>query len=341
MLDKTYQPAQIEPRVTASWERAEAFRCRRPDQACRQAVRHRHPAAQCHGRAAHGACAQQHAAGRALPLRAHARPRRALATGHRSRRHRHADGRRAPAHGAPGADRRTLGREEFVRRVWAWKEESGGAIVNQLKRLGASCDWSRERFTMDPGLSRAVVKVFVELYRAGLIYKDKRLVNWDPKFQTAIPIWRWCRSRRPVLMGRRQSGEAVRWWRSPRSSTRTQTGTCIISLSPDGAGQGLRQGLHRRRNDAARDDAGRHWRRRTSHGSALRRVNQGQGDGDAAARRPRDPDRGGRVFRSNEGHGRGQDHARARLQRLRRRQAALSTADQRTRRVGQDRFAAR
>jgi valyl-tRNA synthetase len=82
--------------------------------------------------------------------------------------------------------RRELGREEFIRRVWAWKEQSGGAIINQLKRLGASCDWSRERFTLDEGLSRAVIKVFVELYREGLIYKDKRLVNWDPKLQTAI-----------------------------------------------------------------------------------------------------------------------------------------------------------
>ena len=72
------------------------------------------------------------------------------------------------------------------KRVWEWKAESGGTIVNQLKRLGASCDWSRERFTMDEGLSRAVLKVFVELYREGLIYKDKRLVNWDPKLLTAI-----------------------------------------------------------------------------------------------------------------------------------------------------------
>ncbi len=82
--------------------------------------------------------------------------------------------------------RRSLGREEFVRRVWEWKAESGGMIVNQLKRLGASCDWSRERFTMDEGLSKAVLKVFVDLHKQGLIYKDKRLVNWDPKFQTAI-----------------------------------------------------------------------------------------------------------------------------------------------------------
>lgn len=82
--------------------------------------------------------------------------------------------------------RRDMGREAFVERVWAWKEESGGQIMRQLRRLGASCDFSRERFTMDEGLSAAVRKVFVELHRKGLIYKDKRLVNWDPKFQTAI-----------------------------------------------------------------------------------------------------------------------------------------------------------
>jgi len=83
-------------------------------------------------------------------------------------------------------NRRALGREEFIRRVWQWKEESGNTIIGQLKRLGASCDWSRLRFTMDEGLSRAVRKVFVELHRAGLIYKDKRLVNWDPDLLTAI-----------------------------------------------------------------------------------------------------------------------------------------------------------
>ncbi|MGB3834613.1 MAG: valine--tRNA ligase [Mesorhizobium sp.] len=83
-------------------------------------------------------------------------------------------------------NRRDLTREEFVEKVWEWKAESGGAIFNQLKRLGASCDWSRERFTMDEGLSRAVLEVFVTLYKEGLIYKDKRLVNWDPKLLTAI-----------------------------------------------------------------------------------------------------------------------------------------------------------
>ena len=82
--------------------------------------------------------------------------------------------------------RHDLGREAFIERVWEWKAESGGTITGQLRRLGASCDWSRERFTMDDGLSEAVRKVFVGLHRDGLIYRDKRLVNWDPKLHTAI-----------------------------------------------------------------------------------------------------------------------------------------------------------
>jgi valyl-tRNA synthetase len=84
-------------------------------------------------------------------------------------------------------DKRTnYTREQFVEKVWQWKAQSGGQITRQLRRLGASCDWANERFTMDEGFSRAVLKVFVELYRQGLIYRDKRLVNWDPKFGTAI-----------------------------------------------------------------------------------------------------------------------------------------------------------
>ncbi len=82
--------------------------------------------------------------------------------------------------------RRELGRDAFVERVWAWKRESGGTITRQLRRLGASCDWSRERFTLDDGLSAAVRRIFVQLHKDGLIYRDKRLVNWDPQFQTAI-----------------------------------------------------------------------------------------------------------------------------------------------------------
>lgn len=87
---------------------------------------------------------------------------------------------------AGNADRRSLGREAFLEKVWAWKAQSGGRILEQLRRLGASADWSRERFTLDPGVSAAVRKVFVELHRQGLVYRDKRLVNWDPHFETAI-----------------------------------------------------------------------------------------------------------------------------------------------------------
>jgi len=87
---------------------------------------------------------------------------------------------------AEGASRETLGREKFIERVWAWKGQSGGTIIQQLKRLGASCDWSRERFTMDEGLSKAVREVFVRLYEDGLIYRGERLINWCPRCLTAL-----------------------------------------------------------------------------------------------------------------------------------------------------------
>lgn len=85
-----------------------------------------------------------------------------------------------------GITRHDLGREKFVEKVWEWRKQSGGTICRQLRRLGASCDWSRERFTMDEGLSRAVRKIFVSLYKDGLIFKAKKLVNWDPKLGTAV-----------------------------------------------------------------------------------------------------------------------------------------------------------
>lgn len=88
--------------------------------------------------------------------------------------------------GKQGLKRQELGREKFLEKVWEWKEQSGNTITTQLRRLGASPDWERERFTMDDGLSEAVKKVFVQLYKEGLIYKDKRLVNWDPKLHTAV-----------------------------------------------------------------------------------------------------------------------------------------------------------
>jgi valyl-tRNA synthetase len=85
-----------------------------------------------------------------------------------------------------GVDRHWLGRDAFIERVWKWKAEYGGRIIHQLKRLGASCDWSRERFTLDEGLSRAVIEVFVSLYEQGLIYRDNRLINWCPRCHTAL-----------------------------------------------------------------------------------------------------------------------------------------------------------
>src|SRR3954470_663998 len=85
-----------------------------------------------------------------------------------------------------GVTRAALGRDAFIDKVWEWKAESGGTITRQLRRLGASCDWANERFTMDEGFSRAVLHVFVALYNQGLLYRDKRLVNWDPHFRTAI-----------------------------------------------------------------------------------------------------------------------------------------------------------
>jgi valyl-tRNA synthetase len=186
MLDKIYQPAEIEPRVRAEWERADAFKAGRSDRAGAQPYCIVIPPPNVTGSLHMGhalnntlqdvLCRFERLRGKDVlwqPGMDHA----GIAT-------QMVVERQLMENQQP--DRRALGREEFVRRVWAWKEESGGMIINQLKRLGASCDWSRERFTMDEGLSKAVVKVFVALYEAGLIYKDKRLVNWDPKFQTAI-----------------------------------------------------------------------------------------------------------------------------------------------------------
>ncbi len=85
-----------------------------------------------------------------------------------------------------GLDRHRLGREKFIEAVWEWRQEYGGAIINQLKRLGASCDWNRERFTMDEGLSQAVRKVFVDLYHQGLIYRGNYIINWCPRCHTAL-----------------------------------------------------------------------------------------------------------------------------------------------------------
>jgi valyl-tRNA synthetase len=186
MIDKTYQPSDVEGRIYRAWEEAGAFRAGRAERAQAEPYSIVIPPPNVTGSLHMGhalnntlqdiLCRFERMGGKDVlwqPGTDHA----GIATQmvvERQLMERQEKG------------RREIGREAFLKRVWEWKAESGGTIVNQLKRLGASCDWSRERFTMDEGLSRAVIKVFVELYRAGLIYKDKRLVNWDPKLLTAI-----------------------------------------------------------------------------------------------------------------------------------------------------------
>jgi valyl-tRNA synthetase len=186
MLDKTYQPAEIESRIHAEWERAGAFKAGRPERAEAEPFCIVIPPPNVTG-SLHMGHALNNTLQDVLCRFERMRGKDVLwqpGTDHAGIATQMVVERQLMERQEP--DRRTLGREKFLERVWAWKEESGGTIINQLKRLGASCDWSRERFTMDEGLSRAVLKVFIELHRAGLIYKDKRLVNWDPTFETAI-----------------------------------------------------------------------------------------------------------------------------------------------------------
>jgi valyl-tRNA synthetase len=186
MMDKTFDPASVETRISQAWEDAQAFRAGREDR--KDAVPYSIviPPPNVTG-SLHMGHALNNTLQDILCRFERMRGKDVLwqpGTDHAGIATQMVVERQLAQNKEPG--RRDLGREEFLKKVWAWKAESGGTIVNQLKRMGASCDWSRERFTMDEGLSRAVLKVFVELHRQGLIYKDKRLVNWDPKLLTAI-----------------------------------------------------------------------------------------------------------------------------------------------------------
>src|SRR5262245_14183347 len=186
MIDKTYQPSAVEGRIYAKWEEAGAFRAGRPERREAKPYCIVIPPPNVTG-SLHMGHALNNTLQDVLVRFERMRGRDVLwqpGTDHAGIATQMVVERQLMERQEPG--RRALGREKFLEKVWAWKVESGGAITEQLKRLGASCDWSRERFTMDEGLSRAVRKVFVELYRGGLIYKDKRLVNWDPKLGTAI-----------------------------------------------------------------------------------------------------------------------------------------------------------
>jgi valyl-tRNA synthetase len=186
MMDKTFDPASVEGRIAEVWEAEQAFKAGRPDRAGAPPYCIVIPPPNVTGSLHMGhalnntlqdvLCRFERMRGKDVlwqPGMDHA----GIAT-------QMVVERQLMERQQPG--RREMGREAFLERVWAWKAESGGAIKAQLQRLGASCDWSRERFTMDEGLSQAVLDVFVTLHKQGLIYKDKRLVNWDPKFQTAI-----------------------------------------------------------------------------------------------------------------------------------------------------------
>jgi valyl-tRNA synthetase len=186
MIEKNYQPADIEGRMSRTWEESGAFKAGRPERRDAKPFTIVIPPPNVTG-SLHMGHALNNTLQDILCRFERMRGRDVLwqpGTDHAGIATQMVVERQLMERQQPG--RRDLGRAKFLERVWQWKAESGGVIVNQLKRLGASCDWSRERFTMDEGLSRAVVKVFVELHRQGLIYKDKRLVNWDPKLLTAI-----------------------------------------------------------------------------------------------------------------------------------------------------------
>ncbi|MBL1256700.1 valine--tRNA ligase [Methylocystis sp. Sn-Cys] len=185
-MEKTFDPRSIESRIRATWEDAQAFRAGRPERADAAPYSIVIPPPNVTGSLHMG-----HALNNTLQdilVRYHRMKGLDVlwqpGTDHAGIATQMVVERQLMERQEPG--RREMGREKFLERVWEWKAESGGKIVEQLKRIGASCDWSRERFTLDEGLSRAVAKVFVQLYRDGLLYKDKRLVNWDPVLHTAI-----------------------------------------------------------------------------------------------------------------------------------------------------------
>src|ERR1700733_1465997 len=186
MIEKNYQPADIEGRMSVIWEDSRAFSAGRPERRDAAPFTIVIPPPNVTG-SLHMGHALNNTLQDVLCRFERMRGRDVLwqpGTDHAGIATQMVVERQLMERQLPG--RRDMGREKFLERVWQWKEESGGTIVNQLKRLGASCDWSRERFTMDEGLSRAVVREFVTLYREKLIYKDKRLVNWDPKLLTAV-----------------------------------------------------------------------------------------------------------------------------------------------------------
>ena len=292
MIDKTYQPTEVEGRIYAEWEQAGAFRAGRPERASATPYSIVIPPPNVTG-SLHMGHALNNTLQDILARFERMRGKDVLwqpGTDHAGIATQMVVERQLMERQEPG--RRDMGRAKFLERVWAWKAESGGTITRQLKRLGASCDWSRERFTMDEGLSRAVLKVFVTLYNDGLIYKDKRLVNWDPKLLTAISdlevqqvevrghLWH---VKYPIEGTTFNPQDETTFITVATTRPETMLGDVAVAVHP--------------KNEKLKHLIGK--------------------TRDPAAGEPQDSYRRRRLRRSGEGDRRGEDHACARLQRFR------------------------
>ncbi len=244
-MPKTYDPSASERRIYEWWESIRLLQAGdRP--ARRRAVRDQHPAAQHHRRAAPGPRHVRLAGRPDDPLQAHARLRGAVGARATTTPASPRSSRWRRCWRREGIRRQDIGREEFLRRTWAWKEKYGDHIVRQLRRLGASCDWDRMRFTLDEGLSRAVREAFVRLYRMGLIYRGEYLINWSPGLQTAVS---------DLEVEYSEEDATLYYFKYPIAGADLD----------DGPGQGLHPGG----DHAARDDPGRHRRGGASRRRAL------------------------------------------------------------------------
>ena len=274
-------------------------------EAGRACLLHPAAAAERHRHAAHGTRVPADDHGRADPLSPDARLQHAVAGRHRPCRHRHADRGRATAQGRRQDSARSRPREVRRARV-AMEAGVGSAITHQMRRLGAAADWSRERFTMDDGMSKAVLETFVRLHEDGLIYRGKRLVNWDPKLGTAVSD-----------LEVESEEEQGKLWE-------------IRYPLADGSRR-----LGCRRDDAARDDARRHGGRGESRRRALSELRRQAGH--AAVDRPHDSRRRRRFRGPRIRHGCSQGDAGARHERLADRPAprAAGDRDSRSRSEGQ------